>query len=138
MALLALTACGCGDSKNFGTAPVSGRVTMDGKPLADARVGFQPEFTAAGGNQAGSDAFGVTDAEGRYSLELVLGGQGATVGKNRVSISTYHGVEDPATGQGKVLAEETVPEKYRGRTSTLWFVVPPAGTSEANLDLTSK
>ena len=80
----------------------------------------------------------VTDADGRYSLELVLGGEGATVGKNRVSISTYQGVEDPATGQGKVLAQETVPEKYRGPRSTLSFVVPPEGTTEANFDLKSK
>jgi hypothetical protein len=136
--LLPFLTAGCGGSNEFGVAPVSGRVTMDGKPLAEARVGFQPDFTAATGNQAGSDAFGVTDAEGRYTLELVLGGEGASVGRNRVSISTYHGVEDPATGQGKVLAPETVPEKYRGRTSTLTFDVPSAGTTEANFDLTSK
>jgi hypothetical protein len=111
---------------------------MDGKPLADARVGFQPELTGTSANQAGSDAFGVTNADGKYSLELVLGGTGASVGKNRVSISTYKGVEDPATGQGKVLAQETVPEKYHGPNTELSFTVPSGGSTEANFDLKSK
>jgi hypothetical protein len=111
---------------------------MDGKPLAAARIGFQPDLVGAASDQTASDAFGVTDAEGRYSLKLALGGEGATIGKNRVSISTYHGVEDPATGQGKVLAQETVHERYRGPTSTLSFVVPAEGTSEANFEITSK
>jgi hypothetical protein len=136
--VLALTLIGCGPASNVTVAPVSGVVTMDGKPLANARIGFQPELTPTDAQSAASDAFGVTDAEGRYELELVLGGKGASVGKNRVSISTYHGEADPATGQGKVLAQETVPAKYRGAATTLSFTVPAEGSDAANFELKSK
>ncbi len=73
-----LVIVGCGD--NDGLVPVSGKVTLDGKPLADAAVGF---FADAGG----TPAVGTTDAQGNFTLSTHKPGDGATVGQNVVTVS---------------------------------------------------
>jgi len=132
---------GCGETKSYGVAPVSGRVTLDGKPLADARVTFFPQ-RAAGVNTAESapEAMGTTDADGRYQLKTVFDDQGAAPGPSRVVISTLKQEYDPANSEAppKVVANETVPKKYITGASQLEFNVPPSGTDAANFDLTSK
>jgi len=60
-------------------APVSGRVTLVGKPLENADVVFQPD-------NAKSPAFGRTDAEGHYELAYKRGVKGGPVGQNLVQI----------------------------------------------------
>jgi hypothetical protein len=67
---------GCGGS---GVAPVSGRVTLDGRPLEHADVMFQPD-----GSQRLSA--GRTDADGRYELAYKRGEPGAIVGEHSVRI----------------------------------------------------
>src|SRR5437588_273271 len=60
---------GC-SSQPFQVAQVSGRVTLDGKPLPKASVTFAP--MASKDNQApGPTAAGLTDADGRYKVEDV-------------------------------------------------------------------
>ena len=44
------------------------RVTLDGVPLADARVNFQPTGDA---KEPGIGSFGKTNANGEYSLTLI-------------------------------------------------------------------
>ncbi|MBI3465045.1 MAG: carboxypeptidase regulatory-like domain-containing protein [Planctomycetes bacterium] len=132
---------GCGETKPYGVAPVSGRVTMDGQPLADARVTFFPQ-RAAGVNTAESapEAMGVTDADGHYQLKTVFDDEGAAPGPSRVVISTLKEEYDPANPEAppKVVAKETVPKKYFTGASQLEFTVPSQGTDSANFDLTSK
>jgi hypothetical protein len=60
-------------------APVSGRVTLVGKPLENADVVFQPD-------NGKSPAFGRTDADGRYELAYKRGVMGGPVGQNTVQI----------------------------------------------------
>jgi hypothetical protein len=60
-------------------APVSGRVTLNGKPLEKADVVFQPD-------NGKSPASGRTDAEGRYELAYKRGVMGGPVGQNTVRI----------------------------------------------------
>jgi hypothetical protein len=77
-----LLLAGCGDSAKPGRGvPVSGKITLGGKPLADADVLFTND-TFVG--------FGKTDAEGNYRLV-----QGALPGQNRVSLSKYEGGKAP-------------------------------------------
>jgi hypothetical protein len=76
--LLAMVA-GCGQSGPE-VAPVSGRVTLDGQPLASADVSFQPD----GAQRASS---GRTNADGRYQLMFKRGQPGALVGAHTVRIS---------------------------------------------------
>ena len=74
--LVALAGCGKGGPQ---IAPVHGRVTLDGQPLAKADVRFQPD-----GSQRPSS--GRTDAEGRYELMYKRGQPGAIVGPHTVRI----------------------------------------------------
>ena len=132
---------GCGETKPYGVSPVSGRITMDGKPLADARVTFFPLRAAeANTSQSPPEAMGTTDAEGRYQLKTVFDDEGAAPGRNRVVISTLREEYDPNNSDAppKVVAKETVPKKYFTGASQLEFNVPPAGTDAASFDLTSK
>ena len=73
---------GCGKSGPQ-IAPVHGRVTLDGRPLAKADVTFQPEG-------AHRPSTGRTNDDGRYELAYKRGQMGAMVGPNtaRIFIST--------------------------------------------------
>jgi hypothetical protein len=125
--LLSLLLPGCGKSGPK-VAPVSGRVTLDKKPLANADVVFSP--TEPGPNNSPApESLGRTDAEGRFSLKMVLDKRdGAVVGANKVRISLIERRE-------KVI--NRVPEVYNKNT-TLTFTVPPEGSTEANFDLSSE
>src|SRR5690349_1289203 len=57
-----------GCSKKGNIVPVSGRVTLDGQPLADVAINFGP---LSGSLDSAFAAYGKTDASGRYSLRLV-------------------------------------------------------------------
>jgi hypothetical protein len=78
IALLLAVISGCGKG-GPSLAPVHGIVKLDGQPLANADVQFQPPD----GQRASS---GRTDAEGRYQLAYKRGQAGATVGENQVRI----------------------------------------------------
>lgn len=77
--ILLLVGCGGpGDRPELGT--VSGAITQEGKPLADAWVIFEPE--------EGRISAGRTDEEGHYSLEYSHGVPGARTGTHTVKIGT--------------------------------------------------
>ena len=132
MLLLAgLAVVGCGGER-FPLAPVAGRVTLDGEPLADARVSFEP-IRVGDAFEAGPGSYATTGADGRYTLTTVDDRDGAVVAEHRVAISTFKGKEGP---QGEMLTavEERVPEAY-GAQGTLRFAVPPEGTDAADFAL---
>jgi len=132
-ALLFLT--GCGGSDEIPRAPVSGRITMDGEPLANVSVTFQPIVETGQVEDTGGGSFGKTDEEGNYSLEFVATGEtGAVVGKHRVSISTPQPEE--AQQDDAFEFEDPIPARYNTHTE-LTFEVPPDGTEEADFALTS-
>jgi hypothetical protein len=62
-------------------APVSGTVRYNGKPLANAYVGFKPEEYGA------RSAMGTTDQNGQYRLTTLEPNDGARVGRHRVVVS---------------------------------------------------
>jgi hypothetical protein len=128
------TSVGCSSSK---IAPVSGRVTLDGKPLAGVHVGFQP-IAKPGDMNPGGGSYAITDSGGQYKLLLVEGEQpGAVVGKHRVEITARSevpaNIDPPKRPPPKVF----VPAKY-SRNSELTFEIPPGGTAEANFELKSQ
>ena len=125
-----LFATGCGSS---GFVPVSGKVTLDGKALANASVLFEPDKA-----NPGPAAEGKTDANGHYTLKVTTKDvQGAVPGKHKVSISASEGDPGEAAGANPKPRKELLPAKYNSETK-LTFDVPAGGTSAANFDLTSK
>jgi hypothetical protein len=132
---LAFLALGCGDGRKVGT--VSGKVTLDGQPLAGARINFQPEGEGLKSVNTGVGSYGQTDANGEYSLTLIDdSARGAIVGKHRVMIRKITG---PAPAEGKDPdrpSPDLVPAEYNLK-STLTFEVQP-GHNTKNWELLSK
>jgi hypothetical protein len=139
---LILLALGCGGSKKL--APVSGVVTLDGKPLAGAYVSFEPAENDNGPNKAPTTSAGTTDENGAYSLKAVTGEKGALAGKHtvRISLPTALKPQDPDTdarprSRAGPTEEEKLPVRYNGK-SELTCLVPPEGKTDANFDLKSR
>ena len=135
---LLLAFCGCG---GVDAVPVSGRVTVNGKPVEKVAVNFTP-IAAEGAVGPGSS--GITDADGRFSLKTIGEDrvQGAVAGKHRVTLQEA-GVEgadldpyaDPTLTPQEVaarLAQIRFKLPPTTRDGTLTFEVPQEGTSEAN------
>jgi hypothetical protein len=125
--MLAILSTGCGPGGPK-IAYVTGRVTMDGKPLANATVVFIPE----NGRPAGAS----TDANGNYVLNFAQGRRGAIPGNNTIRITTQR---DPTPGENGTAipgSKETIPPRYNAE-SELTFTVEPSKRNTANFDLKS-
>jgi hypothetical protein len=134
--VLLLVICGCGYGRKV--APVSGVVTLNGKPIADVAVTFEP-IVPEGQSIAGLSAFGVTGADGRYSLKLYgTETRGATVGKNRVKFTGFTAPTDMSEEALNKAARSKVniPIRYWG-DSKIECDVPAGGTDKADFQLTS-
>ena len=135
---------GCGGDSGPVTAPVSGKVTLDGEPLAGAVVNFGVEDFVGSGK---------TGSDGTYSLD-----QGAALGENKVWIEKFVPPEgftdDPEEGMDEGQLEainmdsvesgetidtgEKIPADYSDSEKTiLKVVVNEGGNSSANFDLKS-
>src|SRR4051812_6690607 len=75
---------GCGQ---VSMAPVKGKVTCNGKPVANAAIVFSPVPKNDADRESGKPATGYTDAEGNYRLSTFKNFDGALVGKHRVTVS---------------------------------------------------
>jgi hypothetical protein len=119
---------GCGNS--YQLADVSGRVTMDGEPLANATVSFV--------HSEGPSSFGRTDADGRYTLETVADGEGgALVGTHVVRINVSDGGDAESDELVTPPEAALIPAHYNTE-SDLTFDVSSGGSNEANFGLTSE
>jgi hypothetical protein len=136
MAAVVGLAAGC-NSEPFKIAPVSGQVTLNGKPVPQVEVSFNPIATE-GNNSPGPGSYGRTDAAGHYALKLIgTETKGAVVGKHKVRFSAYVEPGDPADdGPIKNKPAVKIPAKYWSDPK-FEFDVPDKGTKEANFQLTS-
>lgn len=125
-----LLPAGCG-GLDYELAPVSGRITLHGKPLADVLVNFQPN--QEGNPEPGPGSFARTDADGCYSLKTIAEPptEGAVVGPHVVTLTAYDAKSletDEATAPAVMLPVQAV-------DGSLSFEVPAEGTDQANFDL---
>jgi len=129
---LLIASAGCGRDN---IAPVSGRITLDDKPLAHASVIFQP---TSRDKNPGPGSPSKTDAQGQFVLQTITSKvKGAMVGKHKVSITAYEGGNEiPSSGSDAVFRKALVPLKYNAETE-LTFEVPAAGTTSADFALKS-
>jgi hypothetical protein len=135
-ALAVALAVGCGPGNRF--APVSGRVTLNGQPLAGAVVSFQP-IAPEGAVDAGPGSMGKTNENGEYTLQADTGQKGAWVGKHRVRISLVTqqvGEGDARPPRGGWPHADKVPRRYNDESKET-FDVLPGGTDKADFPLTS-
>ena len=111
--------------------PVSGKITLDLKPLQGARVTFDSDQRPA---------VGITSTDGSFKLSL-----GALPGDYRVAVGDPPGsggmtrpMAAPADGKPEPVPV-VLPLKYSDPQKTeLKFTVPPSGTTAADFSLTTK
>lgn len=136
---------GCGES-GPSLGKVTGKVTLDGKPVANAIVSFVPED----GRRASS---ATTNADGIYNLAYISQ-EGAVIGKHKVSVTstpeattqTMEDIpsDDPRYAEmmqsrqsdyntGKV--KEKIPASYNSKTELVYEV--KSGSNTIDLPLTS-
>lgn len=134
--LLVLGATGCRKGARP-VAPVSGLITLDGKPLAGGSIVSQPA-APPGSVIAGKGSVAFCDADGRFQLKTLDGLDGAVVGEHRIRIYGPRKTAADSAKDGPVNADaDIVPKKYN-RATELKLTVPPEGTKEANFSLTTK
>jgi len=104
-------------------AAVSGRIVLDGRPLAKVAVIFSSE--------KGHSSLGITDEQGHYSLKFIGNHRGAEIGRHLVALDGLGGLDHPPGPNFK----NPVPAEF-GVKSTLTADVKP-GTNTINFDLTT-
>ena len=115
--LIVLAGCGKGGQQ---VAPVHGRVTLDGKPLANADVQFQPVDSQR-------PSSGRTNADGQYDLVFKRKQPGAIVGQHTVRIWV----------SPEVVRNPPIIAKQFDTQSTLQREVKP-GDNEFDFDVTTE
>jgi hypothetical protein len=120
VAAIVLLAVGCNPGSVRGTVPVSGKVTYNGQPVADATVTFIGEGDAR-------IAVSVTDASGEYRLKT-LDSAGAIPGKYTVLVTKTEttggsgapvSMDEAAQNRGKAREpKQLLPVKYSDATKT--------------------
>jgi hypothetical protein len=135
LTFVAILAACIGCPSRASVAPVSGVITLDGKPLPNAHVAFQPTVSA-GEKPPGPGSYGNTDSSGAYSLRLMDNDEpGAVIGSHRVEIrlKTESDDRDPKSRP----PAKNLPLRYNSQ-SELQFKVEPGGSKAANFDLKSQ
>jgi hypothetical protein len=117
--------------------PVSGKVTLDGKPIDKVAVTFVPAE-----NNKGNGGSGSTDAEGRFNLKYRNGEDGIPAG-DYIMVCTKLTMPDGSPipeGQtaADVMAVDQIPERYRKVDNPRNAVSVPEGGKEFVFDLKSK
>lgn len=128
-----LALMGCGESREFELAPVSGKVTLNGEPLVGAQVLLQP---TGGSENPGPSSTGLTNESGEYVMKTIDGEEGAVVGHHRVAITSNPFQEVPAGDQDVGPNNERVPMRYN-LNSSLTIDISKEGDAKADFEITS-
>lgn len=148
-AVLFLCACltGCSSDTSMpapkSVVPVSGVVTMDGKPLDFARVTFVPQ----GGSEQSYGASGSTDSAGKYEMMSLVGNEGivgAPPGPYKVTITRMVKPDGTVVSPDKMeppmmsAARMSLPMQYGSTDTTPLEVTVSTTGGTYNFDLKSK
>ncbi len=130
---LAWLVVGCAAKTQPDTYLVSGVVTLDGQPVANASVTFLPR-----GSTRGSPATCMTDADGKYAFQPERG-QGVRDGEFTVTISR---LKELAAGQPEATPEvgmdNSMPAPYGDPQRTALSANVPAGGAVIDFALKSR
>ena len=132
---------GCGGPK-YTFAALSGKVTLNGKPLEGASVECQP-ISPAVGVDPGPGSMAITGKDGRFTMKSQLdpSTNGAVIGKHTVRIYVYTAHtpgedRDADAGGKKTTTGPVIPTRYNSST-TLQIEVPASGLADHHFELTS-
>ena len=134
--LVTLPACG---PRGPHMVPVSGTVTMDGKPVAEAAVMFIPQFP-------GRPGVGRTDAAGKFQLTTVKANDGVLAGKYKVTVTLQKvtgfvadkdGLSGGVAPEG-IREEWIVPQRYSNPETSGLTAEVREGMQPVTLALTAK
>lgn len=134
-----LVGCGAETPERPRTTPTGGVITYKGQPVKDASVSFVPDVPASeAARHVG--AFGVTDAEGNFTLMTYKSGDGAVPGKYKVTVSKRESLVkkpepetgaddyvDPGGGTAPPPPKSVLPSKYSSPDTTDLVVTVPEG-----------
>lgn len=99
---------GCGGGNGLTTAPVKGKVLVNGQPLSHGTISFRPE--------AGSPATGEIRPDGTFTLTTFKPGDGAIVGTHEVLVVATERdagtIPPPQPGEEVVMGKSIIPQKY--------------------------
>lgn len=129
-AAVLISLAGCGGGEDFSLGKVTGTVTCEGKPVSEGTVTFTP--IASGSDPlVGKPAMGAIGSDGSFELMTYVQGDGAVIGKHRVSV-TFPGEElgelssgDDAATSGDATAKPRKQSKSR---------LPPCAGSSAVIE----
>ncbi|EAQ82494.1 hypothetical protein DSM3645_08852 [Blastopirellula marina DSM 3645] len=102
-------------------AEVTGAVTVNGKPVENVSIMFDPE-------SGGHASHGLTDAAGKFRLKYTGSTHGAELGPHKVTF-IYGDADGPA---------DVLPRKYADQTSSMNAEVTQEGPNEFTFDLKGK
>lgn len=137
--ILALPLIGCGKG-TLKTEPVQGTVTLDGVPLSDATVNFNPVSSGA------IPGYARTDAQGHYILQTQNGSaQAGTVEGDYIvtfgkTTTISEGTTKNSYGQTieRMRPKETLPDIYLTVKTSPFKVTITQGKNVLDFDLTAK
>jgi hypothetical protein len=123
--------CSCG-KKPIKTEKVTGIITLDGQPLAEATICFNPQ------HPEGYIGYATTNPEGRYVLQTALGsgGSGTVQGDYIVTVKKSKGIGKPDSDAYRI--ESLLPDIYNDQQKSPFKVTVKKGTNEFNFELLSK
>lgn len=131
--LIAVCLIGCSDGR-LALAPVSGRVTVAGKPLPAGRIIFQPE--------AGRGSFGRIEDGQILDVMTYVPGDGVPIGRQRVAIvpeiDEQVAMTDPYA-YARSMRASSIPSRFHQTSSSqLVADIMPGQKNELQFDLPSE
>jgi hypothetical protein len=130
-ALIVGSSSGC-SSHDYELAPVRGRIVQAEQPKGRLSVVFQPIASSADHPNPGPASYGVTDANGEYTLHTIDADRpGAVVGRHRVSIHVYQ--PETQSDADRNDPDAAIPRHFRDHSLTI--DVPAVGLTNADFDL---
>lgn len=131
--LLVIWGCSSGPKIDRPTTEVRGVVTLDGQPVEDAVVTFQP-----GQNKRG--ATGRTDKDGKFTMTTFQSGDGVVPGEYNVVIVKYEQYDaEESRGGNTPELKHLLPKKYANPgTSKLTASVSDEGPLTLDFSLQSR
>ncbi|MGE3818261.1 MAG: hypothetical protein AB7I30_02400 [Isosphaeraceae bacterium] len=97
---------GCGPGNGLNLARVNGKVTLNGEPLKNGTIIFEPDESKG---TTGPQAIGTIMSDGTYILSSETAGDGAVVGHHKIGIL---GLEAEPVSEQAMPSPEDDPLKY--------------------------